>query len=139
MKLCDPPAEWARGEWLFFAGCFGLLLLHPLLNGYPFLFGDSWAYCCECPDSTRSPVLGCALRPVVSLVGVWGYVLVQCAAAAYAFTVLAGPVFGRRHRVALVAAIVVSGAGIFAGLAVGSKFSAILVGILMGLLTTPLI
>jgi hypothetical protein len=91
------------------------LLLHPALNGYPFLFGDSWAYCCECPDGTRSPILGCALGPVVARLGLWGYVLVQCATAAYACTVLTGPVFGRRHRVALAAALVVSGAGICAG------------------------
>jgi hypothetical protein len=107
--------QWTRGDALFFAACLGLLLLHPLLNGYPFLFGDSWAYCAECPDSTRSPVLGCATRPLVAAAGIWGYVVFQCAAVAFAFTVLSGAVFQRRDAAAVLAAIVVSGAGIFAG------------------------
>ncbi len=106
---------WEKPEWLFFVFTFGLLLLHPLLNGYPFLFGDSWAYVCKCPDGTRSPVLGCVLRPVVLAAGNWGYVVFQCAAAAFAFTFLSGIVLKRKHTVALVVSVLVSGAGIFAG------------------------
>lgn len=107
--------QWTRRESLFFLACVGLLLLHPLLNGYPLLFPDSWAYCAECPDGTRSPVLGCATRPLVAVAGIWGYVVFQCAAVAFAFTLLSGAVFQRRDAVAVLAAIVVSGAGIFAG------------------------
>jgi hypothetical protein len=107
--------QWTRGDGLFFAGCFGLLLLHPLLNGYPLLFGDSWAYCCQCPDSTRSPVLGCATRPLVAAFGNWGYAVFQCAAVAWVFTFLSGAVFQRRHPVAVMASVLISGAGIFAG------------------------
>ncbi len=107
--------QWTRGDLVFFAACFGLLLLHPLLNGYPLLFPDSWAYCAECPDSTRSPVLGCATRPLVAAAGIWGYVVFQCAAVAWAFTFLSGAVFQRHHPVAVMASVLISGAGIFAG------------------------
>lgn len=107
--------QWTRADVIFFAACFGLMLLHPLLNGFPLLFPDSWAYCAECPDGTRSPVLGCATRPLVAAAGIWGYVVFQCAAVAWVFTLLTGAVFQRRDAAAVLAAIVVSGAGIFAG------------------------
>jgi hypothetical protein len=107
--------QWTRGDVIFFAACFGLLLLHPLLNGFPLLFPDSWAYCAECPDGTRSPVLGCATRPLVKVAGIWGYVVFQCTAVAWVFTFLSGAMFQRRDAVAVLAAIVLSGAGIFAG------------------------
>jgi hypothetical protein len=106
---------WKKTEWFSFVLILGLLLLHPVLNGYPFLFGDSWAYCCKCPDETRSPVLGCLLRPVVLAAGNWGYVVIQCAAAAFAFAFLSGIVLKRNHPYALVVSLLVSGAGIFAG------------------------
>jgi hypothetical protein len=106
---------WKKTEWFSFVLIFGLLLLHPVLNGYPFLFGDSWAYCCKCPDATRSPVLGCLLRPAVLAAGNWGYVVIQCAAAAFAFAFLSGIVLKRNHPYALVVSLLVSGAGIFAG------------------------
>jgi hypothetical protein len=106
---------WKKPEWFSFVLIFGLLLLHPVLNGYPFLFGDSRAYCCKCPDETRSPVLGCVLRPVVLAAGNWGYVVFQCAATAFAFVFLSGIVLKRKHPYALVVSLLVSGAGIFAG------------------------
>ncbi|MCK7505934.1 MAG: hypothetical protein MZV70_18925 [Desulfobacterales bacterium] len=34
------------------------------VNGFPFLFPDFWGYSGACPDEMRSPVLGCAMRPV---------------------------------------------------------------------------
>ncbi len=106
---------WERRDGFFFALVFGLLLLHPLLNGYPFLFADSWGYCCACPDGMRSPVLGCMLRPVVLIAGAWGYVAAQCAATAFAFTFLSSIVLKRNHSCALVASLLISGTGVFAG------------------------
>jgi hypothetical protein len=47
--------------------------------------------------------------------GNWGYVVFQCAAAAFAFAFLSGIVLKRNHPYALVVSLLVSGAGIFAG------------------------
>jgi hypothetical protein len=107
--------RWGKPEWVLFAVIFGLLLLHPLLNGYPFLFPDSWGYFGACPDEMRSPVLGCALRPAVLAGGLWGYVAVQCAATAFALAFLSGIVLERRYSLSLCLALLVSGVGIFAG------------------------
>lgn len=106
---------WEKLDWFFGVLIFSLLLLHPVLNGYPFLFSDSWAYCCKCPDEMRSPVIGCLLRPVVLVVGNWGYVVLQCAAAAFALTFLSSVVLKRIHTFALVVSVLISGVGIFAG------------------------
>ena len=80
--------RWGKPEGVLSAVVFGLLLLHPLLNGYPFLFPDSWGYFGACPDEMRSPVLGCAMRPFTSIGGNWAYVAVQCAATAFAMVLL---------------------------------------------------
>jgi hypothetical protein len=110
-----PRWGWKRRDGFFFGFIFCLLLLHPLLNGYPFLFGDSWAYCCKCPDTTRSPVLGCMLRPIVLAAGSWGYIVAQCAATALAFTFLSSIILKRNHPYALIVSLLISGAGVFAG------------------------
>jgi hypothetical protein len=55
------------------------------------------------------------LRPVVLAAGNWGYVVFQCAAAAFAFAFLSGIVLKRDHLYAIVVSLLVSGAGIFAG------------------------
>ena len=81
---------------------FGLLLLHPLLNGFPFLFPDFWGYSGACPDEMRSPVLGCAMRPFTWIGGNWAYAAVQCAATAFAMVLLWSRVLKRRHTGALV-------------------------------------
>jgi len=107
--------RWGKPEWVLFAVIFGLLLLHPLLNGYPFLFPDSWGYFGACPDEMRSPVLGCALRPAVLAGGLWGYVAVQCAATAFALAFLSGIVLERRYSLSLCLALLVSGVGVFTG------------------------
>jgi hypothetical protein len=102
-------------EWAFAALIFGILLLYPIWNGYPFLFPDSWGYYGVCPDLMRSPVLGCALRPATLAAGPWAYVAVQCAAAALALAYLRGPVLGGRHGLAMCLALLASGLGFFTG------------------------
>lgn len=117
--------RWGRPEWVLFAVIFGLLLLHPLLNGYPFLFPDSWGYFGACPDEMRSPVLGCTLRPAVLAAGPWGYVVVQCAATAFALAFLSGIVLERRYSLSLCLALVASGVGIFNGWILADAWSLI--------------
>ena len=120
-----PRLRWGKPEWVLFAVIFGLLLLHPLLNGYPFLFPDSWGYFGACPDEMRSPVLGCALRPAVLAGGLWGYVAVQCAATAFALAFLSGIVLERRYSLSLCLALLASGVGIFAGWILADAWSLI--------------
>ena len=115
--------RWGKPEWVLSAVIFSLLLLHPLLNGYPFLFPDSWGYFGACPDEMRSPVLGCAMRPAVLLGGLWGYVVVQCAATAIALAFLSGILLKRRYSLSICVALVVSGVGIFTGWILGDAWS----------------
>ena len=117
--------RWGKPEWVLSAVIFGLLLLHPLLNGYPFLFPDSWGYFGACPDEMRSPVLGCALRPAVLAGGLWGYVVVQCAATAFTLAFLSGIVLKRRYPLSLCLALVLSGVGLFAGWVLADAWSLI--------------
>jgi hypothetical protein len=102
-------------EWGVFSLVFGLLLLPALLNGFPFLFPDSWGYSGACPDELRSPVIGCAMQPFTRAGGNWAYAVVQTAATAAAMTLLWSRVLGRRGLGSLLAAVILSGAGLFAG------------------------
>jgi len=106
---------WGYPEWGCLALIFGMLLAHPLFSGFPFLFPDFWCYSGACPDELRSPVLGCAMHPFTGLGGIWAYAVIQCAATAFALVLLWSRVFKRRHTGALVAAVLVSGLGFFAG------------------------
>lgn len=119
------PPRWGRPEWILSAVIFGLLLLHPVLNGYPFLFPDSWGYFGVCPDEMRSPVLGCTLRPAVLAAGPWAYVVVQCAAAAFALAFLSGIVLERRYALSLCLALAASGVGIYTGWILADAWSLI--------------
>ncbi len=110
-----PRLNWSYPEWGGTAFVFGLLLLHPLVNGFPFMFPDFWGYSGACPDEMRSPVLGCAMQPFTRLGGNWAYVAVQCAATAFAMVLLWSRVLKRRHTGALCAALLVSGLGLFSG------------------------
>ena len=98
-----------------FALVLSLLLLPALVNGFPFLFPDSWGYSGACPDEMRSPVLGCTMRPFTWLGGNWAYAVVQSAAAAGAIVLLWSRVLKRRSTAALMLAVIVSGMGLFSG------------------------
>jgi len=110
-----PRLTWRYPEWACTALVFGLLLLHPLINGFPFLFPDFWGYSGACPDEMRSPVLGCAMRPFTWLGGNWAYAAVQCAATAFAMVLLWSRVLKGQHTGALCAALLASGLGLFSG------------------------
>ncbi len=110
-----PRLNWSWPEWVGTAVVFGLLMLHPLINGFPFLFPDFWGYSGACPDELRSPVLGCAMQPFTRLGGNWAYVVVQCAATAFALVLLWSRVLKRRYTGALCAAVLVSGLGLYSG------------------------
>jgi hypothetical protein len=110
-----PRSKWGRPEWGCWALVFGLLLLHPLTNGFPFLFPDFWGYSGACPDELRSPVLGCTMQPFTRIGGNWAYAVVQCAATAAAVVLLWSRVLKRRHTAALCAAVLASGLGLFSG------------------------
>jgi hypothetical protein len=107
--------EWRAPEWGSLVLIFSLLLLHPLLNGFPFMFPDSWGYSGACPDEMRSPVLGCAMRPFTWVGGNWAYAVVQSAATAFGVVLLWSRALKRRHTGALYAALIASGLGLFSG------------------------
>jgi hypothetical protein len=107
--------KWGYPEWGCLVLFFGLLLAHPLLNGFPFLFPDFWGYSGACPDEMRSPVLGCAMTAFTGLWGNWAYAVIQCAATAFALALFWSQAFNGRHTGALVAAVLISGLGFFAG------------------------
>jgi len=107
--------NWRAPEWAAFGAVFGLLLLPPIVNGFPFLFPDPWGYSGACPDEMRSPVLGCTMRPFTWAGGNWAYVVVQSAATAAAIVLLWSRVLKRCGTVALLAAVVASGVGLFSG------------------------
>jgi hypothetical protein len=107
--------RWQTPEWAAFALTFGVVLLPSLLNGFPFLFPDSWGYSGACPDEMRSPVIGCAMRPFTWIAGHWAYALVQCAVTAFAVVLLWSRALKRRAAAALGVALLLSGVGLFAG------------------------
>jgi hypothetical protein len=110
-----PRLRWRCPEWGCTALVFGLLLLHPLINGFPFLFPDFWGYSGACPDEMRSPVLGCAMRPFTSIGGNWAYTVVQCTVTAFAVVLLWSRPLKRQPTGALLAAVLASGLGFFSG------------------------
>jgi hypothetical protein len=85
------------------------------VNGFPFLFPDFWGYSGACPDEMRSPVLGCAMQPFTRFGGNWAYVVVQCAATAFALVLLWSRALKRQHTGALCAAALASGVGLYSG------------------------
>jgi len=110
------PQYWKKADWTAAAFIFGLLMLYPLMNGYPLIWNDSWTYACGlCRPSLRSPILGCAMRPIVLIAGTWGYVIVQTAVTAFSFAFLSRYVFGYVHMRVLFLSIVFSCVGFFSG------------------------
>ncbi len=107
--------NWRSVEWMAFSLVFGLLLMPPLVNGFPFLFPDSWGYSGACPDEMRSPVLGCAMRLFTWAGGNWAYAVVQSAVTAAAIVLLWLRALKRRHLGALLSAVIASAVGVFSG------------------------
>ncbi|BEQ13481.1 hypothetical protein [Desulfoferula mesophila] len=107
--------EWKKPEWILFLFTFLILLWFPLMNGYPFVYYDSWGYAGGYPGTSRSPVLGLLMRPAVVLGGPWGYALVQTAVTAFALVFLANVVLGGKYKYSYYAALVVSGVGFISG------------------------
>jgi hypothetical protein len=86
------------------------------MNGYPFIYYDSWTYACGvCRPSSRSPILGCAMRPIILIAGTWGYVIVQTAATAFSFVFFSRYVLGYVHMRVLFFSIVFACVGLFSG------------------------
>ena len=89
------PQYWKKADWIAVAFIFGLLMLYPLMNGYPLIYLDSWTYAAGmCRPSMRSPILGCAMRPIILTAGTWGYVIVQTTATVFSFVFLSKYVLG---------------------------------------------
>jgi hypothetical protein len=107
--------NWRLPEWRAFSLVFGLLMLPALLNGFPFLFPDSWGYSGACPDELRSPVIGCAMRPFTWAGGNWAYAIVQSAATAAAIVLLWSRVLKRRGILAVLTSVIAAGVGLFSG------------------------
>ena len=110
------PQYWKKSDWTAVAFIFGLLMLYPLMNGYPFIYYDSWTYASGlCRPSMRSPILGCAMRPIILIAGTWGYVIVQTAATAFSFVFLSRYVLGYVHMRVLFLSSVFACVGLFSG------------------------
>jgi len=110
------PQYWKKADWIAVAFIFGLLMLYPLMNGYPFIYYDSWTYACGVyRPSSRSLILGCAMRPIILIAGTWGYVIVQTAATAFSFVFLSRYVLGYVHVRVLFFSIVFACVGLFSG------------------------
>ena len=110
------PQHWQIPDWLGFAITFGLLMLYPLLNRYPFVFPDSFEYARGgCSATLRSPTLGCAMWPVIAMTGIWGYVTVQTAITAFSFVLLSKHIFGYVRTSMVSLAILLANVGLFSG------------------------
>jgi hypothetical protein len=110
------PKYWKKADWTAGTFIFGLLMLYPLMNGYPLIWYDSWTYASGlCRPSMRSPILGCAMRPVVLIAGVWGYVIVQTAVTAVSFVFFSRYIFGYVQMRVLFLSIMFTCLGLFSG------------------------
>jgi hypothetical protein len=116
LLLTQNQLKWEKSEWISFVATFCVLILYPLMNGYPFIFLDSWGYASGiCPSNFRSPVLGCAMRPAVLLGGPWGYVVAQSAATAFSLVFLSNIVLKRYYKYTFYLSLIISGVGYYAG------------------------
>ncbi len=108
--------HWTATDWRHFLILSSILLLYPLMNGYPFLFPDAWTYGAgSCVSEYRSPVLGCAMKPAVLVGGVWGYIVIQTTVAAYILILFSKQMFGSINLRALVPVMIFSSLGLFTG------------------------
>jgi hypothetical protein len=107
---------WGKDDWKALAAVSTLLMLYPLMNGYPFVYYDSWSYASGlCRSDVRSPVLGCFMRPVVLMWGTWGIVVIQSLATGYAFIFLAKHTFGKVNLTILSMTVLFAGLGLYSG------------------------
>ena len=110
------PQYWKKADWTSAAFIFCLLMLYPLMNGFPFMYYDSWTYACGlCRPTIRSPILGCAMRPVILIAGPWGYVIVQTAVLSFCFIFISRYIFGNVRLRVLFFSIVFTCVGLFSG------------------------
>ena len=110
------PQYWKKSDWTAFGITFGVLMLCPLLNGYPFLYPDSWSYASGMwKDGIRSPTLGFAMRPVILIAGMWGFVVMQTAATALSLVFLSKYIFGDVRKRVVFLSIILAGVGLFSG------------------------
>ncbi len=108
--------HWTATDWRHFLILSSILLLYPLMNGYPFLFPDAWTYAAgNCVSEYRSPVLGCAMKPAVLIGGVWGYISIQVAVAAYILILFSKQMLGSANLHVLIPVMIISSLGLFTG------------------------
>ena len=110
------PQYWKKEDWIAAAFIFILLMLYPLMNGFPFIYDDSWSYASGMwKAGMRSPALGFVMRPVVLIGGPWGYVIVQTAVTAFSFVFFSKYVFDYVNMRVLFLSIVFTCVGLFSG------------------------
>ena len=110
------PQYWKKADWTAAAYIFGLLMLYPLFNGYPFIYPDSWSYASGMwIADMRSPTLGFVMRPVILIAGIWGFVILQTAVTALSLTFLSKYVFGDVRKRVVFLSIILAGVGFFSG------------------------
>jgi hypothetical protein len=110
------PQYWKRTDWTAAAFIFSLLILYPVMNGYPFIYPDSWSYASGLwKADMRSPTLGFAMRPVIFIAGMWGFVVVQTAVTTISLIFLSKYVFGETRKYVIILSIILAGVGFFSG------------------------
>ena len=110
------PQYWKKPDWIAAIFIFGLLMLYPLMNGYPFIYPDSWSYVSGMwKAGMRSPTLGFAMRPVILIAGIWGFVIVQTAVTTLSLIFLSKYVFGDVRKRVVLLSIMLAGIGFFSG------------------------
>jgi hypothetical protein len=108
--------KWEKPIWISSIIIFCILILYPLMNGYPLVYPDSWNYASGlCPGGIRSPVLGCAMRPIVVLGGPWGFAVIQCVITAFSLAYLLVIILKRNYTYTFYLSLLTSGVGFYAG------------------------
>jgi hypothetical protein len=114
--LAQNQFRWEKTEWVSFLTTFCILILYPLMNGYPILFADSWDYASgQCLSGLRSPVLACSMRPFIVFGGVWGYVVVQTAVTAFILVFLSGSILKQEYSNIYLISLLIASVGLFTG------------------------
>ena len=110
------PQCWNKTDWASFSMVFALLLLYPLMNGFPFIYYDSWSYASGFWRSgMRSPAMALVMRPVIVIAGMWGYVVVQIAVTAFSFVFMSKYIDGRVRNSLVLTTIIFASVGLYSG------------------------